>query len=438
MFNSSKKARIIKAATLSVLSMLLAANTLAPAKAADEDEKHRVQLKMQEPGKMPIHPVQPLSFESDKLMVMVNENADRELVASALRDLHATVEKTIGEGKVTCLLLNTEKGKLDETESKLAANSLFKAPQKLFKPTEQSIYRGSNNVPTDPAYRQQWQLAAMDVFPAWAQARGGGVTIAIADSGCAVTNADLAGKLYNGVNVVTGANYATNDIEGHGTLVATSAAAIADNSLTVGPARDSFIFPINIAYLQNGRASSNDYYVAQAIYEAGRRGIRVLNISYGYDNAQYGYANERQHPGVWQMLRWYRDQCNGLAFFSAGNNNQFDPNPRSPYIIMVSALAPNMSRASFSHYGNSIWFTAPGESVVASGRDNRIHSIDGTSFASPLAASMAALIISKNPNLRNTQVLDIMQRSSINSTTGWNQLYGFGLPRASQAVRLTP
>ncbi len=407
--------------------------------APEQDDKQHVELKLRQPDQKPIRPATAPDFRRDTLMVMLNEKADRELVASTLKDLNATVERTIGEGPMTCLIVKTAKGKFEETEKKLGANPQFRATQRLFQATNELAYHGSNDRPLDSAYPQQWQLSTMDVFPAWAQARGSGVTIAVADSGCSAANLDLAGKLYNGVDVVNQTNSAVRDIAGHGTLVATTAAAAANNILCVGPARDSYVFPINIAFNRGGRTYTDDSYVAQALWEAGSRGIRITNVSYGYDDTNFSYANERQHPVVWQYLRWYRDQRNGLAFFAAGNNNRYDPSPRSPYIIMVSALSQTNYRANFSNYGNCIWFTAPGQNVVTSNMYNQVAYIDGTSFASPLTASMAALILSKNNSLRNDQVLNIMQLSCLNAAgSTWNQDYGFGLPRAARAITLTP
>jgi subtilisin family serine protease len=357
-----------------------------------------------------------------------------------LKTHNLKLERVIGAAEMACMVVKTEAGKLDETENRLKKDSNVCAVQKLFYSKTKVAYHGSNYVPNDPDYPQEWHLAALNVYPAWGKARGRGVTIAVADSGCELSNPDLRTKLLAGVDVTGNRTPATHDIHGHGTEVATTAAAITDNGrLSSSPARDASVFPIRIgAWNDDGSFTASEDSVASALYEAGRRGLRIINISYNNDGI-HTFANPHEHPVVWQYLRWYHDQRNGLAFFAAGNSNTYDPNPSSKYCIMVSALGQNSYKASFSNYGNSIYFTAPGENIRTSNMYSQDDWINGTSFASPLAASIAALILSKNANLSNDQVLNIMRRSCINAPgSSWNGDYGYGLPQASVALDLTP
>jgi subtilisin family serine protease len=75
---------------------------------------------------------------------------------------------------------------------------------------------------------------------------------------------------------------------------------------------------------------------------------------------------------------------------------------------------------------------------------NFTNSFGGTSSATPGAAGVAALVLSKNPNLRADQVRDILKRccDRIDKTggaydsKGHSKKYGFGRLNAKRAVDL--
>ena len=64
--------------------------------------------------------------------------------------------------------------------------------------------------------------------------------------------------------------------------------------------------------------------------------------------------------------------------------------------------------------------------------------LSGTSMASPHAAGVAALVLSKNPRLTPVQVRST-QRSSSNGlgTPGWDPVFGHGRVNAKRAVQQT-
>lgn len=65
--------------------------------------------------------------------------------------------------------------------------------------------------------------------------------------------------------------------------------------------------------------------------------------------------------------------------------------------------------------------------------------LSGTSMASPHATGVAALILSRNPNLTPAQVRQVL-RSSANDlgTPGWDPIFGYGRINAKRAVQQTP
>ena len=60
-------------------------------------------------------------------------------------------------------------------------------------------------------------------------------------------------------------------------------------------------------------------------------------------------------------------------------------------------------------------------------------------MASPHAAGVAALILSKNPNLTPEQVRQVLRASATDlGTPGWDPLFGYGRVNAKRAVQQTP
>ncbi|HEV2150333.1 MAG TPA: S8 family serine peptidase [Longimicrobiaceae bacterium] len=65
--------------------------------------------------------------------------------------------------------------------------------------------------------------------------------------------------------------------------------------------------------------------------------------------------------------------------------------------------------------------------------------LSGTSMASPHAAGVAALVLSKNPRLSPVQVRGILRSSSQDlGTPGWDPVFGHGRVNAKRAVQQTP
>lgn len=371
------------------------------------------------------------------LLVMPSAGADSDEVSKAISEASGEVIGQIGEGSLLTLIVRMPQDKINEAEKKLSKDEHFGVVQRDYVSCSQALSEHDSTGTNDPYFSSQWHLAAMNVAPTLTKSRGYGVMVAIADTGCESTNQDLWGKTYTGVDVtrsIPGGHH-DRDRDSHGTLVATTACAKTNNRiLTASPANLSGVFPIVIA---SPEGVTSDIFLAKAVYEAGKRGYRVLNISYNSEDPCSNLADRRTHPVLHAYLMWYHDQRNGLAFFPAGNGGRFDSNPRLPYMIVVSALDQSYELAKFSNYGNPVWFTAPGCNIVSSTREGRMASVSGTSFACPLVAAVAAQVIARNGWLKNTQVEQILINSCLNAPgKKWNSLYGFGLIDADRAVTL--
>ena len=118
-----------------------------------------------------------------------------------------------------------------------------------------------------------------------------------------------------------------------------------------------------------------------------------------------------------------------LIFASAGNYATSTPcyPAACEHVVAVSATTSSDTRASFSNYGNWIDIAAPGVSILTTSRGGGYGYWNGTSFSSPVAAGLAGLIISANPDLTNTQVVEIITQNADDlGDPGFDQYFGYG------------
>lgn len=387
-------------------------------------------------------------YVADTLLVMLKNPANRVAFEGSLSKLGAKIERTIGGGEIEMLVVNTKRGDLVATESKLKDDPLVKIVQRDFIAKAQFAHHGPNPQPNDPDFiNQQSYLSEFGLPSAWAQSRGGGITIGLADSGVDTSNPDLQGKVLGGLDMFR-PTYSTpgrlfeavsGDPTGHGTVMATVMAARGDNHFrSVGIARDASIMPYKVSRPSGNRDSLDEAKLVDAIYWAGHSNIRIMNISFEDPGYASSYANEFSHPALWQALRWYHDRKNGLAFFPMKNTGEFDPNLNLPYAIMVGGYDMNYRRVNNS--AHCLWFAAPAVGIPCSGLRGASLRLDGTSLSTAMVSGVAALILAKNPSLTNTQVLDVMKRTADNTTgtNTWNRDFGWGCPRADRALQMVP
>ena len=99
------------------------------------------------------------------------------------------------------------------------------------------IYHAFAAAPNDTQFGHLWGMGGtpgVGALPAWDRSRGAGQVIAVVDTGVDLTHPDLAGNLWTGPGGVHGHDFVDNDdvpddFNLHGTHVAGTAAATADN-----------------------------------------------------------------------------------------------------------------------------------------------------------------------------------------------------------------
>jgi thermitase len=264
-------------------------------------------------------------------------------------------------------------------------------------------------LPNDPDFGASWGIAAINAPDVWGITQGEGVTIAVVDTGVALNNPDLQGQLLPGLDLVNHTDN-PNDDHGHGTHVAGTIAAIANNGFGVaGVAPHAKILPIKV--LDSSGSGTNET-IANGILEAARRGAQVINLSLGGTD-----DSQTLRRAIAQV------EAQGVVVVcAAGNDGSSAPfyPAACDGAIGVGALDRSNRKASFSNYGNYVSIAAPGVSIGSLGYLGGLSTESGTSMAAPHVAGTAALLLSAFPQLKARNILKAMQRGG-QLTQGFNQ-----------------
>ena len=286
----------------------------------------------------------------------------------------------------------------------------------------------SSFVPNDPYFGSQYHLSITGASAAWDTTQGAGITIAILDSGVDSTHPDLMPNLVAGYNFYDN-NSDTSDVCGHGTAVAGTAAASTNNGNGVaGAAGTAKIMPVRIAYFDTTSNSCYAYYstVSSGLTYAADHGARIANVSYG------GVAGSASVQSAAQYMK----SKGGLVFVSAGNNGIDENIAATTTMIPVSATDSSDARTSWSSYGTFVALSAPGANIWTTSKGGLYQAWSGTSFSSPLAAGIGALMMAANPSLDASGIENLMYSTAVDlGAAGRDPYFGFGRINAAAGVQ---
>lgn len=274
----------------------------------------------------------------------------------------------------------------------------------------------------DPYFGSAWHLARIGAPAAWDVATGQGVTVAILDTGVDASHPDLSAQMVPGWNFYDN-NSNSSDVQGHGTAVAGTAAAALNNGIGVASvAGAAKIMPIRVTDAQ-GYASAST--IAQGITWAADRGARVASVS----------ISGLPGNGTIQTAANYLRGKGGLLVASAGNTGGDPGLAEDRSMIVVSATGSNDTITSWSSYGRHITVSAPGDTIWTTQRGGSYGQWWGTSFATPVAAGVVALMMSARPDLSPTQIESLLYSSATDlGAAGRDIYYGHGRVNAAAAV----
>jgi subtilisin family serine protease len=387
---------------------------------------------------------QPLLM-TEVLHVGFQLDADANTIAQTLAEIPGVVEAVDFAGLPGVYRIRTT---LRDGFAVLAlANDLARRPEVRFAESDMIVRGELLLMPDDPMFSSQWGLHQasdndMDLPEAWDITTGDdSIKVVVLDIGIQQNHPDIhqvPGQDFHGSEPGGGPETMCDN---HGTLVAGCISAHTDNGVGIagiapqcnavsGKVGTSFPF----IFFCLPTFDSQPSMLANALNWAVDTGARVTNASISYTDSSMvttAYANAR---------------AAGLVHFAATGNDGSSsisyPSSLST-VNAVGALNSSGSRASFSQYGSGIAFSAPGENIAtcdrtgSDGYDSGDYTTaDGTSFASPNAAAVAALILSLRPDFTPDEVEEVMEQTCVDlGSLGYDTTYGWGFVNAYNAVQ---
>jgi thermitase len=281
--------------------------------------------------------------------------------------------------------------------------------------------------PNDPHFMtgNQWYLSKIEAPAAWRSTTGSSeVVVAVLDTGVLASHPDMAGKVIPGYDFVNNDGDPTDD-NGHGTSVAGLISAATHNS--EGMAAVTWRSPVLAVKVLGSNGSGSYSTVSQGITWATDQGARIINLSLG------GISSSRTLQDAVNYA-WDRKV---VIIAAAGNNG--DDKPFFPAacnnVVAVSATDSTDQRPSWSNFGGYVDVSAPGVSVLTLSGSSGYSTWNGTSYASPVAAGVVALMAAANPNFSNALLVETLLGSCDDiGDAGYDVYYGHGRVNARRAV----
>lgn len=279
--------------------------------------------------------------------------------------------------------------------------------------------------PNDPSFGQQWYHASdrINTPAAWDVTTGESTTIiAVCDSGVDIDHPDLAAAMVPGYNStenlaeVDGGS--VNDaLNGHGSLVAGSAAAIGNNGIGVAGVGWNFgIMPVRVSNRADGTALLSE--ILEGARWASDNGAYAINCSFGgaedpETRSSGGHIRLEDH----------------LLVFAAGNDGLANQTNDWENVTIVGGSNSSDNWVNWSHTGVGIDCIAPAVSIRSTNRTGGYGFTTGTSFAAPITAGALALVRDANPTLSADEVeflllnaCDDKEEPGEDNKTGWGRI----------------
>lgn len=365
--------------------------------------------------------------------------------------------------------------------------------------TTKDYFSNTNGKAWTLGYSESWGFEQIEAEKAWEESQGKGVVVAIIDTGVDYNHPDLWDNIWVNPLVATdlnkdgkvnlddvdlnhnkfidaneiltdifGKDFVNNDSapiddSGHGTHVAGTIAAVANNSIGIaGVAPEAQILPIKVLSAAGSGSLSS---IAQGLQYTIDLFLTNADIESMVTNNSYGGS------GTSELLEDMFNQAKEAGIISvaaAGNSNTnaIDTIPaRYDSVITVGSVGYNKLKSGFSSYGSVVDIAAPGGGdsndtnaaniLSAISLNSRLMQtrpqykitdsdsspyfyarLAGTSMATPHVVGVAALIKAKHPEWNPDEVQDTLVNTSQEFLQNKQERIGSGIVNASTALSI--
>jgi thermitase len=297
--------------------------------------------------------------------------------------------------------------------------------------------------PNDARFSEQWALdnhgqnggkegADIGALRAWVTTTGDDdIVVAVLDSGVDYNHIDLQNNIWvrpdninqyadrdlGSIEDVHGYNAIENtgdpmDDNGHGTHCAGIIGAEGENEIGISGVNWKVkIMPLKFMNAGGYGTTKDAIEAINYVIDRKRAGVNVRVISASWGSRMRSKALE-------DVIR--KAQEAGILFVAASGNDsantdqlpQYPAGYDLPNVISVAALNRQDDLASFSNYGlKSVHIAAPGANILSTWPGNEYRENSGTSMATPMVSGVAALVLSKRPQLSVDELRSVLLKS---------------------------
>ncbi len=415
------------------------------------------------------------SSSVSKLSRELNVKNSREVFGN-LNRAYSNNESYKRTGLDRIFIINTDENKFELFLNTAGKNEFVEYVQPVGSLKLESI-TDNNVTPNDSYYSTQYYLDMIGMQNTWDITRGdSNIVIGVIDTGLDFLHPDLQtsykinfgeygnGKESNGIDDDN--NGFTDDWRGwdftdepftgdprrgdyldpdndptddnkqsHGTAVTGIINASFNNNLGISSVAPNCKVLVMRAFDAEGYGEEDD--VANAILYGITQGVRIFNFSFG----DYIFSNLLRDVIKFAYTKNVAIICSG------GNDGSDRLHYPSAYdeVISVGASDQTDNKAGFSSYGETVDIFAPGFqnlTTVRTGKGSAAFNgdydkLNGTSFAAPIVAGVAGLLLSKNPELTNEELRGILVSTTtlMAGQNSWDHVRSSGRLNALNAVQ---
>lgn len=372
-----------------------------------------------------------ISQSSQDIIILYNEEAENNIGNLGLKSSDFKAGKSLNN-QVDLLRISgqTSAEDLIENISKKASVAAVSLDEELT----------PSALPNDSAVSQQYYYTNTGMNNAWNQGGKTSVKVALLDSGVNTSHEDLKNRIEMSGIDYSGENFkGVKDFTGHGTEVAGIIAAETNNGVGIaGMSGSANVKVVPYRVTRSDGSAPLSYFVSAVTDICNRDDIRIINISYGMNHSSDVQSR------VYEMA----EKANKVVIASSGNSGDSSVCYPAAYSSVVAVGGVNQSNSrctsydwgsgNGSNYGSGLNLVAPANQIFTTDNNGGYIKESGTSFATPMVSGIAALMLSKNSALSNTQVRNILYTSAKDlGSPGYDLEYGYGLVRADAALSQT-